>query len=51
MSLTAVRVPEWVHEKAITVLRQYRQGGGKSLSHSLWKYQFKSHASLAFIIP
>lgn len=26
MSLTAIRVPEWVHVQAVTVLRRYRTG-------------------------
>ena len=26
MALTAIRIPEWVHEQAVHVLRQYRNG-------------------------
>jgi hypothetical protein len=26
MTLTAIRIPEWVHEQAVHVLRQYRHG-------------------------
>jgi len=25
MTLTAIRIPEWVHERAVRVLRQYRR--------------------------
>ncbi|MDF7760836.1 hypothetical protein PU683_15050 [Kosakonia cowanii] len=26
MTLTAIRIPEWVHERAVRVLRQHRTG-------------------------
>ena len=26
MTLTAIRIPDWVHEQAVQVLRQYRKG-------------------------